>query len=219
MNRIFGHKKEQPKVEEPNLNMDDLYKHSDRINTKVENLYKQLDDIEAQIKGFQIQLSTAKGYQYESIRSRIMTLLQKKRNLKQQLSTYGNINNCIDNTVATVEQMDAQKAQLDIMKQAVGVMSKNFTGLHDDEFYDIQDQMSELRDKQQEINEVLSQNYTYDNMDMDIESEMADIEKEVSMGAYTDAPQANMSFGAPVANSQSQYSNPVAQANPFQSNL
>lgn len=181
MNRIFGKKKEEPKKEA--YTGPSLTETSEKMDGRVTELDAKIAKCDEDIKNHMSKARSGQGAALS--KNRALQALKRKKMLEQQrnqiMGTQFNIEAMAfqqENMQTTMETVGAMKAGAETMKEQMGKFDI-------DDLAEMQDDMADMMMDMEEINEMMSRNYTLDGMDdATLDDEFAALEEEMKMEEF-----------------------------------
>jgi len=177
MNRIFEKKKEEPKKEA--YTGPSLTETAGKMDERVTEIDAKIAKCDEEIKKHMSQKNSVGGKQ------RALQALKRKKMLEQQ-------RNQLMGTQFNLEAMAFQQENLETTVQTVGAMKAGTEAMREqmgaidiDALAEAQDDMADLMMDMEEINEMMSRNYTLEGMDEGaLDEEFAALEEEMKMEQF-----------------------------------
>ena len=182
MNRLFGKKKK--KVEKAPENPPEpfnLDKANQEIDLKANETTRKLEETQAEIIKFMKQYKkTAISSQKQYLKGRIVMLQRKKKHLEQQLNGQMNRQMILNQVKFNKETVDETAQMAKFMKETNKVTQQAMKQVDYDEYMDNIEDMQELAYENQQINDMLTDNYAMD-FEEDFDAELENLENELAL--------------------------------------
>lgn len=166
MQRFFGSGK--PKAPPPTLT--DVIANTEG---RAESVDKKIAKLDVELKKLKDQMAKMRdGPGKNMVKQRALRLLQQKKAYQSQL---GNLQSQVFNMEQTnfaTQSLKDTQAQVSAMKSGLKEMKKEFKTINVSQVEDLQDDMQDLMEQHDEIQDILSRNYTAPEVeDEDLEAE------------------------------------------------
>eukprot|EP00891_Asterochloris_glomerata_P004727 jgi/Astpho2/4727/Aster-00281 len=155
MNRIFGKRKEKA----PDPTLDEANDRMDKRGTVLQEKIRKLDE---QLKGHREQIKRCRpGPAQEAAKRRALQVLKSKRMYENQLGALTNQQFNVEQTNFALQSMQDNVQTVRAMQAAGKQLKQNFKQpeLNINKIENMQDDMADLMDRNQEIQDVLGQNF------------------------------------------------------------
>jgi len=176
MQRFFGSGK--PKAPAPTLT--DVIANADG---RAESVEKKIGKLDAELKKYKDQMSKMRdGPGKNMVKQRALRVLKQKKVYEQQLMNLQQQSFNMEQANYAAQSLKDTQLTVDAMKSGVKAMKKDFKQINVSQVEDLQDDMTDMLEQHEEIQEVLSRNYTAPEVDdEDLEAEfdsLGDLELE-----------------------------------------
>ena len=183
MNRLFGKKKKKVKEQAPENPAEpfNLDKANQEIGLRANETTRKLEETEKEIIKFMKQYkSTGVSSQKQYLKGRIVMLQRKRKHLEQQLKGQMNRQMVLDQVKFNKETIDETANMAKFMKETNKVTQQAMKQVDYDEYMDNIEDMQEMAYENQQINDMLTDNYAMD-FEEDFDAELENLENELAL--------------------------------------
>eukprot|EP01080_Neovahlkampfia_damariscottae_P000857 gene857-9106_t len=154
----------------------------DRLDNRAEALKLKIEKIDKDLLIYKDQLKTSRSTaEKQRIKQKCMQLLQQKKMYESQSDSLYKQQMSLEQTTFVTNQLKDNLDTVQAMKQSTDMMKNQFKQYDIDKISDLQDEMYDMMLDADEINDLMSRNYTTPEMDdMELLDELDALESDMN---------------------------------------